>query len=254
MNTLKLHKKDKYTIIEIDNGKVNAITDELMNEINQVFIDLEKDESNFGAILTGRTHCFSAGLDVIKLAKGGKSYSESLWKHYLNACKSMVEYSKPFVCAISGYAPAAATVVALCADYRIMAKGEKHVMGLQEFNMSLPIPETMSDIYAYHMGEKHAWEAIQMSKTYHSDEAVKMGLVNESLEAEEVLLRAEKVLKKLLYVIPPVYAHAKKNNKRELIKIVNKDHQTIIDDIVLQGSSPEIAQLMSMFLAKINQN
>ena len=36
--------------------------------------------------------------------------------------KAMVHYSKPFVCAITGFAPAGGTILTLCADYRIMAK------------------------------------------------------------------------------------------------------------------------------------
>lgn len=251
MNTLKLHTKDKYTIVEIDNGKVNAISDELMMELDQVFSDLENDDSNKGVILTGRTNCFSAGLDIVKLAKGGEAYSRNLWKYYSKACRSMVEYSKPFVCAITGYAPAGATIIALCADYRIMAKGEKHVIGLQEFKMSLPLPELLTDIYAYHMGEKQAWEALMMAKTFTSDEAIPAGLVNESMVAEDVLPRAEKVLSRLMYVIPAVYAHAKKNSRRELIKLVNKDDQKMIDDIITQAATPEINQMLSMFVSSI---
>lgn len=253
MKTLKLHNKGKYTIVEIDNGKVNAVTDELMADLDQAFKGLENDPENKGAILAGRDNCFSAGLDVVKLATGGEAYARNLWKHFLNATRSMVTYSKPFVCAITGYAPAAATVIALCADYRIMAKGEKHVIGLQEFNMSLPIPQTMIDIYAYHMGEKYAWEAIQFSKTFTSDEAKQIGLANESCEPEEVLPSAEKALKKLMYVNHKVYAKTKSYTKQGLISLVEKDPQPIIEDIIKQGSEPEIQQMLAMFMASIKK-
>ena len=121
----------------------------------------------------------------------------------------MVRFSKPFVCAITGFAPAGGTIYALCADYRVMARGEKHVMGMHEFKMSMQIPEMLCDIYTYVLGEEQAWKFIQNARLFNSDEALKIGLVHQSEEVEAVEPEAEKQLLKLMRVYAPVYKKSK---------------------------------------------
>ena len=68
MNTLQIEYKNDFAIVRIDNGKVNAISSQLSADIRDTFLQLEKDEKVKGLMLTGRPHCFSAGLDVMELA------------------------------------------------------------------------------------------------------------------------------------------------------------------------------------------
>lgn len=64
MTTLKIEKKKDYAIIQIDNGKVNAINTQLLIDLKEAFLNLDKDDGVKGVILTGRPHCFSAGIDI----------------------------------------------------------------------------------------------------------------------------------------------------------------------------------------------
>ncbi|MFT4972744.1 MAG: 3,2-trans-enoyl-CoA isomerase [Paraglaciecola sp.] len=254
MNTLNLIKKEDYVIVELNRGKVNAIDSELMTELGQTFRDLEKDESVKGVILTGRPHCFSAGLDVGALLGGGADGARVFWDAYLNGLKALIEFSKPFVCAITGYAPAGATILALCADYRIMGKGAKHVMGMNEFNMSMQIPEMMGQVYIYHLGEVKAWEYAQTAKLFNSDEALAVGLVNESVEVEEVLERAEKQLARYIKVYQKTFVNTKAYFRKELLEIArNADISEMIKVIVADIEDPKTIAFISGFLAKLKR-
>ncbi len=251
-STLQLEQKNSYTIITMDNGKVNAINTELIKELGDAFRMLDKDESNNGILLTGRPHCFSAGLDVYSLAAGGVEGGKVFWKHYLETLQAMVRYSKPFVCGITGYAPAGATVLAICADYRIMGKGEKHVIGMNEFKMNLLIPEMLADIFAYGMGEKEAWKAVQKIKLFNSDEALAIGLVDESVAVEEVLPTAEKQMERFGRIHPPIYQKTKSYLRKGLLKIVDRDVQKMIDEIILNMEDPFTQQMLQFFLASMS--
>ena len=203
---MNIISKNDYAIVEINNGKVNAINESLSRDLMEAFSQLGQDDEVKGVILAGRPNCFSAGLDIVSLAQADREGGKDFWRAYLGAVQSMIRFPKPLVCAITGYAPAGATILTLCADYRVMAKGDKHKIGMHEFRMSMLIPEMMSDVYAYHLGEKQAWKAVQQARLFSSDEALEIGLVDESVEVEEVLGRAEKHLKKvmgcLLYTSP----------------------------------------------------
>lgn len=254
MNTLNLIRKENYAIVQLNRGKVNAINHELMQELGQVFRDLDKDESVKGVILTGRPHCFSAGLDVGALIGGGVEGAQVFWDAYLNGLKALIEFRKPFVCAITGYAPAGATILALCADYRIMGKGAKHVMGMNEFNQSMQIPEMMGQVYAYHLGEVKAWEYVQGATLFNSDECLKIGLVNESVEVEEVMERAEKRMARYLKIYDKTFINTKANMRKGLLEIArNADVSEMIKVIVADISDPKTVAFISNFLAKLKK-
>jgi len=253
VDTLKIHEKKGYVIVELDNGKVNALDTSMWKELKEVFSDLDKNEAVKGVILAGRPNCFSAGLDIVHLAQSGLEGSKEFWRQALTALQTMIRFSKPLVGAITGYAPAGATILALTTDYRIMGKGEKHVIGMHEFKMSMQIPEMLCDIYAYHMGEKESWVAVQKAKLHHSDEAVEVGLVNESVAVEEVMDRAENHLKKLIGVYGPVYKKSKEYFRKNLLSLVDVDIESQVKEIASQWDDPFVKQSMQMFLASLKK-
>ena len=253
MDTLKIEYRDGFAVVEIANGKVNAINTPLARDLMNAFLDLEKNEKVRGVILCGRPHCFSAGLDVLALATSGVEGAKVFWENYLGALQAMVRFSKPFVCAITGYAPAGGTTLTLCADYRIMGKGQKHVLGMNEFNMSLLIPELMCDIFSYQIGEKNAWAAVQNATMFNSDQALAIGLINESVEVEEVMERAEKKLKQLMKVYLPVYQQSKLFLRKKLLQLVDRDMDEMIDKILENVKDPATQKMINMFLASLKK-
>jgi 3,2-trans-enoyl-CoA isomerase len=253
METLKIIKKKNYAIVEINNGKVNAINEPLGRDLIEAFSQLGEDDEVKGVILAGRPNCFSAGLDIVSLAQADREGGKNFWRAYLGAIQTMIRFPKPLVCAITGYAPAGATIITLCADYRVMAKGDKHKVGMHEFKLSMLIPEMMSDVYAYHLGEKAAWKAVQQARLFSSDEALEIGLVDESVEVDQVLERAEKHLKKMVGVYSPVYAKSKEYFRKALLKIVDRPIEPMIEDIAQGYDDPFVKQSMSMFLASLKK-
>ena len=79
MNALKVLKKEEYTIVQMNRGKVNAINYDMVQELRQVFRDIENDSTVKGAILTGQPHYFSAGLDLIELFQYDKKKVEDFF-------------------------------------------------------------------------------------------------------------------------------------------------------------------------------
>ncbi|MBX2878266.1 MAG: enoyl-CoA hydratase/isomerase family protein [Saprospiraceae bacterium] len=254
METLQIHKKKNHAIIEIDNGKVNAINLPLLQDLNQAFAQLQADDTVKGVILAGRPNCFSAGLDIVSLAMGGVELAVPFWRAYFQLCQKMIRFSKPLVAAITGYAPAGATILALMTDYKIMARGQKHVFGMHEFKMNLQIPELLCRIYAYYSGEKNAWLAVQQAKLFHADDAVEAGLVNEAAEVEEVLPKAEAYLQKLMYVTPRVYADSKRYLTHQLWQIVDLSEarmEEMIEEHIEASNTPEAQMMVKMFVEQL---
>lgn len=243
-----VHEKKGYAVIEIDHGKVNAIDLVLLKELNAAFDQLSKNSATNGIILSGRENCFSAGLDIYAMATNDGDYAREFWVNFFGLMKSMVQYPKPLVSAITGYAPAGATMLAILSDYKIMARGPKHVVGLHEFNMGMQIPKLWCHVFAYFIGEAKAWEAVQTAKLFHADEAEEIGLINKAAEPEEVLTLAEKYIKSQINVVPRVYADTKNYFRKELIEIMNFDLEGLVNLQMEQTDTPETKMMIEFFL------
>ena len=249
---LNIEFKDDYAIVQLNNGKVNALNNQILGDLKNTFRQLKDDDNVKGAILTGRPNVFSAGLDVMSLAMMDENGHLEFWENYMHAMQAIVDYPKPLVCAISGYAPAGATILVLCTDYRIMAKGPKHVVGMHEFKMHMQIPELLCDVYAYFLGEMKAWKAIQQAKLFNSDEALTIGLVDESVEVDEVIPRAEAYLKKQMVTFHKVFAQSKKWFRKDLRRIVmDADVPALARQTVDFNKDPELQAKVVEFMMQL---
>ena len=135
-----------------------------------------------------------------------------------------------------------------------MAKGKKHVIGMHEFKLQMQIPEMLCDVYAYYLGEAKAWKAVQAAKLYHSDEAVTVGLVDESVEVEAVIPRAEAYLQTLMQLHPKVFFQSKLYFRKQLYKLVmNGNLQRLAEDIAKFNSDPELVAMVKVFVESLTK-
>jgi 3,2-trans-enoyl-CoA isomerase len=251
--SLKITTDDGLATVEITNGKVNAIDTQLSEDLLAAFAALDADETVAGVVLTGRPGCFCAGLDIKHMASFTDETLRKFWHANLGALRVMIRFSKPFVCAVTGFAPAGGTILTLTADYRIMATGSKHTVGMNEFNMSLQIPRTYGDIYTAYLGEHGAWTAVQQAAMYTAEEAIKVGLVDEVLPENEVLPRALKYCRKLMNVYAPVYATTKRYQRKSLLACVAGDIPAEVDEISKNLDDPRFKMMLEMFVASLSK-
>ena len=250
-STLRLAVDDRLATLTLDNGKVNAIDTALARDLHAAFLDLDGDDTVDGIVLAGKDHCFSAGLDVRMLATSDAAGLREFFRTYLAALQVMVRCGKPVVAAVTGFAPAGGTILALTADYRVMAIGEKHTVGMNEFNMSLQIPRMMADIYAYYRGEAAAWRDIQGARMYGAEAARQLGLVDEALEPAAVLPRAEAYCRQLMQVHHPVFHRTKRYLRRGLLAAVDHGVEAMVDVIEEDFSDPVFKRMMELFVSSL---
>ena len=245
--------ENNIAIVQLNNGKVNAISHQLVKELKESFLSLAENPSVNGVILTGHTGAFSAGLDVVEQAQMNEEQTHAFWVDYYGALQAMVRYPKPFVCAITGFAPAGGTILTLCADYRIMAEEPKHMIGMHEFKLSMIVPELMMDLWCYTLGEQKAFQALQNAKLFSAQEALEENIVQAIAPADQVLALAKKHLEKCLQVYGPVYVESKRLARKQLLALVDRDLDQMASEFVASGKDPELKKRVQAFAAQLKQ-
>jgi len=64
MTCPKIVRVDGVAVLTLERGKVNALNEPLVDNLMEVFEDLERDDGVRAVVLTGRGKFFSFGFDV----------------------------------------------------------------------------------------------------------------------------------------------------------------------------------------------
>lgn len=218
MNTIKIHYKKDYAIVELARGKANPINLEMMQELCQAMEALRADDNVRGVVITGQPPFFSAGLDVKALAELDPESSAEFFASFGRMIFDLVRFPKPLIAAITGHSPAGGCIIAITCDYRIMAEEEGYRIGLNEVPVGIMVPGHVHELYSFWVGRGPAYQYLLEGKLHTSAEALACGLVNELVPMADVLERAKDYLQQLLQADSATLMGVKINLRHALIK------------------------------------
>jgi len=248
MNTLDLHKKEGYTIVQMNRGKVNAINQEMVNEMRMVFHRLDNDEHTQGAILTGIPHFFSAGLDLVELMGYNRDQISNFFASFGALYAQLLKFEKPLIAAITGHSPAGGCVLAVACDNRYMAKGEKFRIGLNEVAVNVQISQDLTEVYSFWLGSGLAHRYILEGKLLNTTEAVNSGLVDEVLPLDEVLPRAEQQMQLYLRGDQEIWINTKRKLRKSLWNHLESNPADAMKEASELWWKPEIRATMQAYV------
>lgn len=248
MKTLVLTKKESYTIVQMNRGKVNAINHEMVNELSEVFNILENDPEVKGVILTGQPHYFSAGLDLIELYQYDEKQIQEFFTAFGGLYLQLVQFKKPFISAITGHSPAGGCVLAVTSDNRFMAEGDTYVIGLNEVAVNIQISQNLTEIYAFWMGDGLAHRYILEGKLLNGKEALVAGLVDELVPLDKVLERSEKQMKHYLKANQEILINTKKKLRKHLWDKLDPNAENSLKEATILWWKPEIRSKMKAYV------
>ena len=238
MNTIVIEYKEKYAVLKLRRGRGNVINSEMANELIEAFQVLKEDNKVLGVLITGNEGFFSAGLDLVELYDFNENEIRDFWKLFVKLTKTVIEFDKPLVAAITGHSPAGGCVIALGCDYRIMAKGDYRI-GLNEVQVGIIVPESIFKLYANAVGQSKAHQFLLEAKLHLPEEAYQNNLVDELQDMADVIPQAEKQLKKFMQFNQDVWKQSKRNLRKELVAQFDLDFDTIFNPILKQWWTSE---------------
>lgn len=170
-----------------DPERRNPLSPELVSGLMEA-LDLAEQASEIRAVvLTGSGQTFSAGADLEFLKTVTRSGAEANYAHsreLMRLFHRVYTFPKPTIAAINGAAVAGGAGLATACDLAVM--GEQARIGYTEVKIGF-VAALVGVILVRNVGEKHAKELLLTGKLITASEALRMGLVNRVVPAEQVL-------------------------------------------------------------------
>jgi enoyl-CoA hydratase len=194
-----IEKENGIGILTINRPHVlNALNSQTVLEIGQAVTELEEDEEVKVIIITGSGEkAFIAGGDISEMSvmdsmegrKYGQLGQETLFK--IENC------GKPVIAAVNGYALGGGTELAMACDIRIAAPNAK--FGQPEVGLGITPGFAGTQRLPRIVGRGKGKELILIfsGEMIDSDQAEKIGLVNEVVPLKELMEEAKKLAKKI---------------------------------------------------------
>ncbi len=182
---------------------VNALDTELCRQLIHA-IEQAMAEDVHGLVLSGSERVFTGGMDVPHLLSHGDDQHALMdsWNAFFGAVRTLAESRIPVVAALTGHAPAGGCVLALCCDYRVMARStdpaQPFAIGLNEVQVGLVAPEGVQRLLRRVVGVHRAGILLTTAAMVPAEQALQIGLVDELADGDLVVARAVAWLQNLL--------------------------------------------------------
>lgn len=193
---LIISKDEDIMVIQINRPeKLNALNNELLTELDQIFSDIKSNSSKV-IILTGAgDKAFVAGADIKELRncdlESGREFSLFGQKVF----NKIENCGKPVIAAINGYALGGGCELALACSIRIASSRAK--FGQPEINLGVIPGYGGTQRFTKLVNSGRAAEYILTGDLFDAEEAFRIGLVNKISAPEDVLSEAKLLAKKI---------------------------------------------------------
>ncbi|MGA4668536.1 enoyl-CoA hydratase/isomerase family protein [Propionibacteriaceae bacterium Y1923] len=179
---------DTTAVITLDRPPVNAMTMAMHDRIGELARQVARTETIKAVVLTGNGRAFAAGNDIAEMQDMSVTQMAAR-VHPMQACFTAVaKLPKPVVAAVNGYALGGGCELALCADRRIASSKAK--LGLPEVTLGIMPGIGGTQRLPRLIGPSQAKDLIFTGRRVDADEALRIGLVDEVVEPEELMERA----------------------------------------------------------------
>jgi len=217
MKMIRIEHHGEVAIAKLDRDVTNAIDLRLIEELSETLQGVRHDPGVHGLVLgSSNEKFFSIGFDIPQLFGLAREDFKSFYQTFNRACLDLYTLPKPTIAAITGHAIAGGCILALCCDYRFIARGRK-LMGLNEIRLGVPVPYLADCVLRHIVGVRYARDIMDTGEFYQPEESLQMGIVDQVLPLEQVLTKSiEKA--RLLGTLPQEAFAIIKRNRIEMIE------------------------------------
>jgi 3,2-trans-enoyl-CoA isomerase len=196
MDFVHFSTDDGIAVARLKRGKVNALNEQVVEELHGCFQTMAADPGIRAVIFTGDGPFFSFGFDIPEfLTYPRESFLRFLSK-FTNLYTYLFTYPKPLVAALNGHAIAGGCMLALACDYRIMVSGKAKI-SLNEITFGSSVFAGSIAMLKFLVGGKNAQAVLYDGTMYSAQAASHLGLIDQVSSDEKLVRDAREVARRL---------------------------------------------------------
>lgn len=188
------------TVIVLDDGKANALSFDLLSGLNGALDMAERSAK--AVVIVGREGKFSAGFDLSVMTGDDIDAARRLLQAGAELGLRILMSPIPVVLGVTGHALAMAGVLAVCADYRVGARGS-YKLGLPEVAIGMPMPTFGAELCRDRMSKQWFTRCVQHAELLTPDLALEANLLDEVVDLDQVEHRSIEVASHLGETLRP---------------------------------------------------
>jgi len=217
---LIIEKQEKIGIIKLNRPKaMNALCQELMDELVTAIDDFEKNEEIKVLILTGNEKAFAAGADIKEMAP--KSFMDVYKEDFITTnWERIAKCRKPIIAAVSGYCLGGGCELAMMCDFIIASETAKFAQPEVTIGTIPGIGGTQR--LTRIIGKSKAMDMCLTGRILSVEEAENAGLVARVFPVENFLKETIKIAEKIAGFSSPITMMLKES--------VNRAYETTLSE------------------------
>ena len=181
--------------------KLNALNQQVLEELDQVLDQVYQDQHIRAVILTGMgPKAFVAGADISGFLSVSAAEGSLLAKKGQDIFFRIENCPKPFVAAVNGFALGGGCELAMSCHFRLASENAK--FGQPEVNLGLIPGYGGTQRLTQLIGKGRAMEMMMTGNMIGAEQAQQMGLVNQVVSDFALLAQAEKTIELILSKSP----------------------------------------------------
>lgn len=177
-------RDDGVAVLTLNNPKVNALSSALLADLHAAVTALEADLPG-AVVVTGGDRLFAAGADITEF--GGVDEARRITDGFHRALDALAALPRFVIASVSGFALGGGCELALACDYRIAA--DRAVFGQPEVLLGIIPGGGGTQRLSRAVGASRAKELCITGRQVAADEALRIGLVDEVVPADQLTAR-----------------------------------------------------------------
>lgn len=212
------HLDDGIATLTLSNGKVNAISPEVISAFNAALDQAEKDRAV--VIITGQPGILSGGYDL-KVMTASPEQAIELVRQGSSLARRLLSHPFPVVIACPGHAVAKGAFLLLSVDYRIGVEGPFSI-GLNEVQIGMTMHHAGIELARDRLRKSAFHRSVINGEMFNPVSAVDAGFLDQVVKPEALLETAREVAGQLKKINMRAHRNTKLKVRKELLDTLDK--------------------------------
>ena len=223
-NFVSYAHKDGVATITMDDGKANALSSEMLKNLEAAFDKAEAD--NAIVILTGRDGLFCGGFDLKEMG-GGPENALGLTNQGSALARRILAFPRPVIGLAGGHTIAMGAFLMLACDYRMIKEGD-YKTGLNETIIGMTMHNFGIEMARSRVPRNYFNRCVINAEIFDPKGAVRAGFFDRTVPADQFAMAGPMAAEMFKQLNETAFRQTKLRSRRDLLKIID---QAIEDDL-----------------------